>query len=158
MEIQPKPETRAYKERVYYSEDLALRICELIATGETLRSVAAMDDMPSTASIKIWMLRHPDFRKGFVEAMRIRAESTAEELLAIGDETLEMVQGIEDPSRVSAIVSAQKLRSDDRKWIAARMNQKLYGDRTQVDANVQGGLVLHTSVPRPARPSPEKVQ
>ena len=75
----------------------------------------------------------------YLRAREDRAEKFADEIVAISDEAT--VTAKMDGENVTfaidaAAVSRNKLRVDSRKWIAAKLKPRVYGDRVQVDATV----------------------
>lgn len=100
-----------------YTEQLAERICERLAAGETLRAVCRDDGMPPEPTVRRWVL--DDFN-GFA-AQYARARETgysgmADELSEIADDKTG------DPAR-------DRLRLDTRKWLLSKALPKIYGDR-----------------------------
>ncbi len=71
-----------------YTEDLAERICDLVAEGWTLRAIALRDDTPSLGTIHNWQLEHEDFRRGYLAAFEQHALLVAEETVEIADKAL----------------------------------------------------------------------
>jgi hypothetical protein len=78
-------------------------------------------------------LRHdPDLRARYAEACEDRADRLAEELLELAD--CPMPEDLDGPGR-SAFVQQLRLRVDARKWIAAKLRPRAYGER--LDVSVQ---------------------
>lgn len=71
-----------------YTDELAERICGLVAEGWTLRAIAARDDTPSLTTIHNWQLEHEDFRRGYLAAFEQHALLVAEETVEIADKAL----------------------------------------------------------------------
>jgi hypothetical protein len=83
-----------------------------------------------------WLNTYPDFNKDYVRAREDQADFHADEIVAIADEE-------EDPNKA-------RVRIDARKWVAAKMRPKKYGDKvTQEVTGADGGpLIIATNVPR----------
>lgn len=75
----------------------------------------------------------------YARAREDRAEKFADEIVAISDE-ISVTTKMDGENVTFAIdaaaVSRNKLRVDSRKWIAAKLKPRVYGDRVQVDATV----------------------
>lgn len=113
-----------------YSPELAANICARLASGASLRSVCALEGMPSASSVFLWLTKYKDFSDNYAKAQQERSEAMFEEMLEIGDDV--------EPD--AAAVSKAKLRVDTRKWALARMNPKKYGDKVQQEiTGAEGG-------------------
>jgi len=118
-----------------YSPELVDTICNRLASGEGLRSICRDDDMPSQTIVYQWLNRHPEFLERYTRAREEQAETHADEIVAIADETPETVPVYDKDGNVidikldSAYIAWQKQRIDARKWNAAKQRPKKYGDR-----------------------------
>ena len=75
----------------------------------------------------------------YARAREDRAEKFADEIVAISDEITVTAkhQGEEIVMAVdAAAVSRNKLRVDARKWIAAKLKPKVYGDKVQIEGTI----------------------
>lgn len=109
-----------------YTEELAARICERIALGETTRRICEDEDMPDRRTILRW-LDNPDFVAKCARARELQADHLDEEIQMVAD-----AAAPED-------VQVAKLKIDTMKWRAARMSPKKYGDRIE---QVHSGTIL----------------
>jgi len=70
-----------------YSQETAERVCELIATGHTLRQIEAMratePDLPARRTINAWVETRPDFARAYYIALEARAAARADEMIRI---------------------------------------------------------------------------
>jgi hypothetical protein len=118
-----------------YSQDLADRICTRLALGESIRSICKDDGMPAQSQVYVWLNRHPEFQEQYTRAREEQAESHADEIVDIADETPDTVPVYDKDGNVidikldSAYIAWQKQRIDARKWNAAKQRPKKYGDR-----------------------------
>lgn len=128
-----------------YTPELATAICEQIADGLSLRQICVKDSMPSQSMVFRW-LAQPDrggFREQYARAREAQADKLADEILEIADETEGDFIGKElgDGTVVEVAdhehIQRSKLRVDARKWKAAKLAPKKYGDRV---INEHGGL------------------
>lgn len=121
-----------------YSEELAEKICERIAEGESVRSIALDGEMPNASTIHRWVIQDEQgFCKQYEEAKQIGLEVRAEELEKIA-ETMEDLQ-------------RAKLVVDTKKWNMSKIAPKRFGDKsTLVSEDEDGkqvpitGIVINT--------------
>lgn len=100
-----------------YTEDIAAAICERMADGESLRSICRDDAMPSKSSVFKWLGLHKSFADQYARALESRADSHADDMIDIADDPAL------DPND-------KRVRIDARKWVAARLRPKVYGEKT----------------------------
>lgn len=116
-----------------FSKKLADTICERIISGESLSSICRSEGMPDKVTVCRWLSRRDEFRNQYARAREMQTELMADELLDIaddgrndwmerqyGDTTVEVVN--------QEAVQRSKLRVDTRKWIAAKLLPKKFGD------------------------------
>lgn len=116
-----------------YTLELVAAICERIASGEPLTKICAADDMPGMSTVYRWLVSHSEFREIYARAREDQADTLADEVLKIADE-----EG-KDPQ-------TQRLRVDARKWVAAKLKPKKYGEKTEV-AVEHSGAIEHRGLP-----------
>lgn len=107
-----------------YTPQLAGQICTLLGEGMSLREVC--DNVKVTrATVYRWLTDKPDFRDMYAHAREEQAETMADEIVRIADEE-------EDPNRA-------RVRIDARKWVAAKLKPRKYGDKQQIEhtGNIQ---------------------
>lgn len=125
-----------------YTPEIGDRICAEIAEGKSLRSICKMDGMPGRRTVFDWLRRHEDFRTAYDIACAERAECFAEDIIEIADDR--SGDYIVDAERGITIdhenINRSRLRVDARKWVAAKMLPKKYGDRVDVEHGVSGSL------------------
>lgn len=117
-----------------YTQELADRICEELSEGVSLRTVCLADDMPSARTVFRWLRTNEQFCQQYARAKEESADAMAEELLDISDESVKDAYGA-DPKASSAVVQAQKLRVDTRKWLMSKMKPKKYQDKLDVTSD-----------------------
>jgi hypothetical protein len=122
-----------------YSEALAARICEMISSGSSLRTVAKTEGMPMVATMFSWMRLHPEFLKQYERAKEEQADALAEDMLDIADDGTNDWMETHDKEGNSVgyklngeHVQRSRLRIETRKWIAERMKPKKYGAKVDV--------------------------
>ena len=128
-----------------YSLELATLICAKMGEGESVRSICRGDDMPALSTVFRWLAAHHEFQEQYARAMDARATLLAEEILEISDDS--SGDAVTDPEtgavRMDAeFVARARLRVDSRKWLAARMSPRKYGDKiTQEHVGGEGGPI-----------------
>jgi len=128
-----------------YSEDLAIEICRRIAEGESLTKVAKADGMPSTSTVYRWLRDKEDFAKLMRLAHSDQAHTRFNEAIEIADEAPPMFVDDKGIRRIDpAGVQQQRLRVDTRKWAAAKLMPKVYGERIELT-----GAAGQPLMPRP---------
>ena len=126
-----------------YTEDLADLICERLAIGESMRSIARDEDMPAMSTLFQWLRVHPSFTEQYERAKVESADAMSEDCIDIADnidgQTV-MVDGVPlvvegEMVKVVDSVSVQhaKLKVDTRKWLMSKMKPKKYGERTTTE-------------------------
>lgn len=126
-----------------YNSEIAALVCERVATTTSglIRMCAENDDMPVPSTVYLWRLKHPEFSDMYAQAKLKQADLLAEECLQISDDissdTLISAEGNEVGN--STAVARARLQIDTRKWLAAKLLPKQYGDRNrdEKEANVQ---------------------
>ena len=122
-----------------YTEELANEICVRLGLGESLRKICLDDGMPSLASVMSWLTKKPDFLEQYTRAREIQAETQFDELIDIVDQPPELSHITNNKGELvevkfdSSYVAWMKLRVDTRKWTAARMAPKKYGEHKQAE-------------------------
>ena len=107
-----------------YTEELAQTICDRIADGESLRAICRDDDMPDRATALKWLDKHDDFATKYARAREAQADHLFEDMQQVAD-----TGNPEDVQRA-------RLRVMTMQWRASKLAPKKYGDRQEVDLNV----------------------
>lgn len=106
-----------------YNWELAQFICEKISNGRSLPSVLQEhDDMPSYASVMLWLKQHPEFSELYAQAKSDQADFNADRIAQIAEGTID---GTYDPK-------AARVAIDAYKWTAAKLKPRVYGDKLQL--------------------------
>jgi hypothetical protein len=88
-----------------------------------------------------WLGKFKEFSDQYARARENQAETLADEITNIADETMVIVKekdGFTEVVLDSTAVARNRLRIDTRKWVASKLLPKKYGDK--VDLN-HGGQV-----------------
>jgi hypothetical protein len=144
-------------QRVAYSQAMADLVCEMLGEGKSLRDIAKSGDgMPAAATVCLWAATHPEFAEQYARAREVQADTLADEIVAIADEECTMVRANKHPSAKpddegmlevvfdSTAVARNRLRVDARKWVAAKLKPKKYGDKVQQEVTGANGGPVET--------------
>jgi hypothetical protein len=131
-----------------YNLDKALAICERIADGESLRAICRDADMPARSTVFRWLSLEDGFSDLYARAKEEAAELFAEEIVEIADER-EGKAIMADGAEVAVVfdstaVARNRLRVDARKWVAAKLKPRKYGDKIQQEVTGANGGALET--------------
>jgi hypothetical protein len=115
-----------------FSEELATRICERLAAGETLRAICRDEDMPAESTVRAWAANseHP-ISAQYARAREIGYQGLADELLEIADDGRND-KFSDDDGHVTVdhdVIARSRLRVDTRKWLLSKALPKVYGDK-----------------------------
>lgn len=139
METEPRTKTgRPYKPNARntikkaggrpssYSAEIGARLCERIATSDYgLHQVCAEEGFPSVATVYNWLRTQPKFLEMYTRAKEQQGHTSAELGLKEALEATDAQLG--------------RLRFDARKWQAAKLAPKVYGEGIQLrHANADG--------------------
>jgi hypothetical protein len=137
---QPNAPSRGSGRPSEYSDKIAERLCDALSNGASLRKACATKGMPAPATVYRWLRGNREFREQYARAREMQADRLFDEILEIADNTHGDVVEIkqEDGSSVvranHANVHRARLQVDARKWIAAKLAPRKYGDHTTVSA------------------------
>lgn len=126
-----------------YTQDLATKICAELAQGKSIRTVCAMDGMPSVATIFNWIHTNPTFLEQYTRAKEESADALVDEMQHLSDTV--------EPDK-NAVAKA-RLQVETRKWIASKLKPKKYGDKLDVES---GGQPLTFIVTRGGNSEPKQ--
>ena len=123
-----------------FTAELADEICAHLAAGGSLLKWCSAEDHPDTATVYRWLQRRKAFRAMYVKAREAQAHTYAAQIVDLADDC---APG--DEARI-------RLQLDARKWAAARLVPRVYGERAHLEvAGEGGGPVTFASLARAAR-------
>lgn len=118
-----------------YSIDKATEICSLLVTRNpdsnrprSLRDVCELENMPHEATVYRWLSTHEQFREMYARAREERADMLADDVIDISDTETDAAKA--------------RNRMDARKWYAAKLNPKRYGDKVTNELTGPNGAAL----------------
>lgn len=138
-----------------YTAALADQICERIADGESLRAICSGEDMPNKATVFRWLAANQEFSDQYARAREAQADSLFDDILLISDTTQEGEKTKTGPNgsetTTGDMIEHRRLRVESRKWMAARLQPKKYGEKQQLEHS--GGLALTPTILVNGKPS-----
>lgn len=129
-----------------FKQETADTICQRIAEGESLRAICADAKMPDKSTVMRWLAQIDAFRDQYARAREAQADHMADEILQIADDGSNDTYQAENGEAVNHdVIARSRLRVDARKWLAAKLAPKKYGDKvTQEHTGEGGGPVQHS--------------
>ena len=127
-----------------FTQKIADKICEQMASGISLREVCRGEGMPPEATVRNWVVSDVlGFATQYARAREEQAHAMAEEILVIADDARNdwMERNSGGVELNAEHVQRSRLRMDARRWLASKILPKQYADR--VDTNVSGDLTVH---------------
>ena len=102
-----------------YSDELAARICERLALGESLNKICKSDpDMPDERTVRTWAAEKEEFSPKYTRARLRGYEVWADQILDISDDD-------------NGDTQRDRLKVDSRKWLLSKYLPKVFGDKVQ---------------------------
>lgn len=122
-----------------YTPELGKLICERIATNpvgwSTLETLYT--DMPTAFTIRAWRLSIPQFSTMYLEAKQFQAQLLVEEIDELIPNTIQYYVDDKGQERIDAPSASLVIaKINNRKWMAARLAPKIYGDKMHTEHSV----------------------
>lgn len=128
-----------------YSEDLSAEICSRLASGEPLVKICRDEGMPHVATVYRWLAAHETFRDMYARAREDQADTLADEIIAISDDGSNDTYVTDAGVAVNVdVVQRSRLRVDARKWVAAKLKPRKYGDFGRQEVSGPEGQPIQT--------------
>lgn len=122
--------------------------------GETLTAICADESMPDRVTVWRWCEANEEFRNAYARARDEQVETFVDQTIDISDDARNdwMARlGDEDAGEGWVAngehIQRSRLRVDTRKWVAAKLKPKKYGERQTLEHE---GTVTHYVVEVPA--------
>lgn len=119
-----------------YSDKMTDAICLRLSEGESLRAICADKKMPALTTVQRWLAEPANeaFRTRYARAREHQADYFADQIVEISDAE-------DNPQKA-------RIRIDARKWKAAKMRPRVYGDKVQTEQGGEYKFTIQTGVPR----------
>jgi hypothetical protein len=118
-----------------YSEAFVEEVCNAIENSHKgLRSLCKdFKHWPPARTIRNWIERYPHFKAMYAQAKKTQIENLAEEIIEISDNDERDILEVDGEYGKTYItnnvaIARDRLRTDNRKWIAAKLLRGTYGD------------------------------
>lgn len=126
-----------------FTQELADLICERIADGESLRSICDEAAMPNKATVFRWLANDLSFSDQYARARDTQADTLFDDIINIADDGRNDWMERKDADEANIgwrengeALRRSQLRVDARKWMAGKLRPKKYGDKIEVDNNL----------------------
>jgi hypothetical protein len=118
----------------YDAAALKPAITKRMAAGESLTKILESDGMPGLNLVFQWLANDSQFADEYARAREAQADKMAAEILAIADTPVIGIKKKTDETGKVEVTEAdmiehRRLQVDARKWLAARMAPKKWGDK-----------------------------
>ncbi len=126
-----------------YTPAMAERICELIATTDMgyRRLSEIYADLPDRVNVNLWRRKFPEFRHQYAQAKAEQIDCIIEEIIDIADDAtndymkhIDEKTGCESWKLNGEHIQRSRVRIDTRKWLAAKLVPKVYGDAKEKES------------------------
>lgn len=147
--VAPSPVAPGRGRPSLYTPELAEFILGEMSIGRTLTDIcseasAVLEDgssvaLPAYRTVKRWALLNEEFRPLYARAREEQAHAFFEQTIDIADDGRRDYKMLEDKDGNEYVgldhdhIQRSKLRVDTRKWAAAKLCPRLYGDRLKLD-------------------------
>jgi hypothetical protein len=128
-----------------FSQEIADRICEELASGKSMRQVCSVKGMPNRETVRRWELENEEFAAKCARAREVQADVLLDEMEDIEDRT---ISGEIHPVAARAVLSSKQ-------WRAAKLAPKRYGDKIEHEHTGKGGGPIVYQVMSGVPASPE---
>lgn len=133
--IPPRPRRNQWN-KIELTAELKEEIVQRLAAGELLKNIVNDERMPSYFTVHREEERDPEFGADMRSARRVCASVLVDEVLEISDDAREDYKA--DGSINYEIVARSKMRADNRKWVASKLDPARFSEKVQTDITSGG--------------------
>lgn len=127
-----------------YTDEIALEVLSALAEGRGIVTICKAPHLPHHSTIFEWIHKRPEFAERYARAKEEAADYLADQIVEIADEA---PPTLESGATDNGAVQHQRLRVEARKWTAAKLKPKKYGDKIQAEhSGADGGPIKYTVV------------
>lgn len=129
-----------------YTDEMAALICDRIADGESLKSICNDEEMPARSTVFKWLAENTRFSDMYARARDEQADAIFDEILTIADTPqIGEKRKVKDDGGIEIstgdMIEHRRLQIDARKWMAAKLKPKKYGEKLELE---HGGQIALT--------------
>lgn len=141
-----------------YTDELATKICLLLAQGLSLRKICLREDMPQCQTVHNWIIARKEFFEQYARAREAQADLLFDQCLEISDDASKDLVDVPTDAGFTAQrvdhehIARSKLRVDTRKWMAGKLAPKKYGERIAHEIGDPEGKPLSPTIVITGRP------
>lgn len=120
--------------KVPFDMEIAKEICEIIASSSKgiIKICRERKDFPGSDVVYRWLSENNEFYDLYIKAKQNQIEVLVDEVLEIADDTSKDTKETSNGEVCnSEYVNRARLKVDTRKWLAAKLVPRLYGERTE---------------------------
>ena len=146
-----KPAVKRTRKSAYNKATAMEVICALIARGKSLVQITSSDipGIPKYEAVMKW-LREDDqtddkiYVKMYARAREDAADFLADEIIAIADDSSDDELFTDEGKRIcnAEFIQRSRLRVDARKWVAAKLKPRKYGEKIELDNKHSGTVAV----------------
>lgn len=128
-----------------YTQELADKVCSLLALGQSMRTICKDDSIPNISTLFRWIRTNEGFCTQYTRAKQESADALTDEMLDICDDGTNDWMDENDEDNPGWQFNGEhlqrsRLRVETRKWLAAKLKPKKYGDFRHVEHSGKVGL------------------
>jgi PhoPQ-activated pathogenicity-related protein len=123
-----------------YNHTIAIEICNAISTSTRALKDRCLENShwPHIDTIYSWLWANQEFAELYARAKQYQAQLMADEIVSISDDMSQDIVYDEDgrPRQNNEFIARSRLRVDARKWVAAKLLPRIYGDKIQSEVTI----------------------
>ena len=122
-----------------YSPAVAEELCvEIASRSDSLDTICnERKEFPGTTTVYRWLNAQPEFRELYARAKEQQAQLLADQIIDIADTThigeIVTIKPDGEERKVMDMIEHRRLRIESRKWVAAKLLPKRYGDKVGIE-------------------------
>jgi hypothetical protein len=124
-------------------------VCLRIEKGQPLKFIFESENSPMSNTLFYRLLReNKELNERYARAREIYAASIFDEIIEIADESHSDVEIGEDGKVFTnnEVVQRSRLKIDARKWVLSKLEPKKYGDKLEIDGNLNQKITQILSI------------
>lgn len=132
-----------------YNPEVIAEICARLMEGKSLKAICEDEAMPAYRTVFKWLAAHDEFVQLYARARLVQADTHFDDVIDIADDGKRDYVPDADGRQVvdHDHIARSRLRVDARKWAAARLNPKKYGERIHQELTGKDGGPITTDTP-----------